>query len=66
MKGRHVPRHGLDDGHDNGVAELLVGLRIGDGDAHGRAAGLVETHEASALARRQSARRLAFLANEDF
>src|SRR5689334_18350179 len=58
-------RNGLDDWHDDGVPELSVGLCVRHGNQHGRAALSVKAHQTRALTRRQAARSLIVLANED-
>src|SRR5215831_8544746 len=57
----NVACHGLDDLRHDGVAELLVGLRIGDLSLQP----IVETHESLALDRHQTARVLSLLRNQD-
>ena len=62
----HQVGHCLNGWNHNSVAELPVGLCVGYRDAELRLAGFFEPHQPRALARRQTARPIALLLDQDF
>ena len=55
-------RKSLDNGYDDAIAKLFVGLRIADGDTEG----VWKAHEAPAFTRGEASRILSWLLDEDF
>ena len=54
--GFHEPGHRTDHRQNHGIAELAVGLGVGNGNPELRLPGLLETHQACAFPRSQSPR----------
>ena len=57
---------GLGHGHDHGVAELPVGLGVGDGNSELRRGGLLETHQAGEFPGREAAGHPSLPPDQDF